>query len=308
MKKNLWLDVSRVLVHTKYRFKLTEGDKAIYLVDIPKAIEILKENFDISPKNKNMKKERFIWIGIILLLLFGLWFVDNRRNKEFEGQRNQLDSVTLANQRLIQDTNRLGQEVSKQQVITTQNQEALKEFTAKVFNLEKNDANRIKQINALIQIKSRTHVDTTTILYRDGVAEQHFADSIQKICKDVIDFYSSMTVMVPKNVQITEEENKDFQFDGTILKDRFVINSVNLPDSQRIAIIETKGGLFKKDITGKRKFYTPKKLEIQVLHTNKYIKVEGMSSVIYQPKVKGRWLERAIIFAAGGAAMYFLKL
>ena len=104
-----------------------------------------------------------------------------------------------------------------------------------------------------------------------------------------------------KNIRIDSTQNKDFQIDASVLKDSFKINSIVFPDSQRIAILETKGGFFRRNINGKRPFYTKPKLEIMVLHTNQYIKIEGMSTLIYQPKAKGRWLERILIFGAGVA-------
>jgi hypothetical protein len=246
--------------------------------------------------------KNLIIAGIILGLVIALFQVDSCRNDKFKSQQNTIDSLTLANQKLIQDTNKLGQIVSKQTTIITQDQEALKALTANLFNLMKIDEKRIKQIDALIQIKSRIRVDSVHVPFKDEIAQKQFSDSVNKACREVIDYYSSLSIMVPQNVQITEEQNKDFQFDGTITKQGLMINSLNLPDSQRIAIIETKGGFFKRDINRKVKFYTPKKLEIQVLHTNKYIKIEGMSSVIYQPKKGGRWLERALIFGVGAAA------
>jgi hypothetical protein len=102
-----------------------------------------------------------------------------------------------------------------------------------------------------------------------------------------------------KHISIDTTQDKFFQFDGDVLKNRFKINSINFPDSQRIAIIETKGGMFKRDINGKLKIFKRKTLEIQVLHTNPYIKVNGMSSIVYKPQVKSRWFERGVLIGAG---------
>jgi hypothetical protein len=45
-----WDEVSKILVQSKKRFPLQKGDISIMVVDIPKAIELLKENYFLIPK------------------------------------------------------------------------------------------------------------------------------------------------------------------------------------------------------------------------------------------------------------------
>lgn len=52
---DIWADVAKIMAHTKYKFLLskpkpTDGlrDTAIWLVDIPKVIEKLKEKYTIT--------------------------------------------------------------------------------------------------------------------------------------------------------------------------------------------------------------------------------------------------------------------
>lgn len=236
---------------------------------------------------------RFIPWAIIIGLLIFLGTLDTCRNRDFQAQENRLDSVTLANQQLTQEKNRLGQIVSTQPVIITADQEELKKITAKNFQLMSQLEKRIKQVNTLIQEKSITGVEDMYIPYED---KQPF-DSSDNPCPPHM-------IATPKDIKLDTDSN--FRFSGTILKDGFKINSIQFPDSQRIAVIETKGGFFKRDINGKRKFFRRKSLEIQVVHTNPYVKTIGLSSVIYQPKVKGRWLERFFIAGAASAATIFL--
>lgn len=259
--------------------------------------------------------KHIIFGGIIIGLIILLLQVDSCRNRDFKAQQNKIDSLTLANQKLVQDTNRLGQIIDKQMVITTADQENLKTLTASLFNLMSADEKRIKQIDALIQIASKTGVRERVIPYVDLDRQKKFSDSIEKNCADVIAFYRKNAVEltdttksgeIAKHVKIDSTQDKYFQFDADVLKNRFKINSLSFPDSQRIAVIETKGGLFKRGVDGKVKLWRRKSLEIQVVHTNPYIKVSGMSSVVYKPKVGGRWLERAVIFGAGAAATWFL--
>lgn len=263
---------------------------------------------------KYLTTSHLIMVGIIVGLVVLLSQVDSCRGRDFRSQQAKIDSLTLANQQMVQVKNSLDQTVSKQAVIITQDQESLKDLTDSLFALNKRDQKRVKQIDALIQIAGKTHVDTVDVPYVDANERKKFSDSVEKACADVIAYYRNSTVELTdtsnnelsKHVVIDSTQNKYFQFDGSVLKDRFRINSVNFPDSQRIAIIETKGGLFKRDINGKLKIFKKKTMEIQVLHTNPYMKVTGMSSIVYKPQVKGRWVERAFLFGAGIAFKIFI--
>lgn len=276
-------------------------------------------NFLIIIKSKFMLKKylslsHLILVGIIIGLVILLSQIDSCRGRDFVSQQAKLDSLTLANQQLVQVKNSLNQTISKQAVIITQDQSSLKDLTDSLFSLNKRDQKRVKKIDALIQIASKTHVDTLEVAYVDTIERKRFSDSLERICADVIDYYRNTTVELTdstngelsKHVVIDSIENKHFQFDGSVLKNKFRINSVNFPDSQRIAIIETKGGFFKRDINGKVKIFRKKSMEIQVLHTNPYIKVSGMSSIVYKPPVKGRWVERALLFGGGIAFKIFI--
>lgn len=262
--------------------------------------------------------KNIIFGGIVIGLIILLMQVDSCRNRDFRAQQNKIDSLTLANQKLVQDTNRLGQTISKQEVIIasgSEQEKQLKELTATLFNLKKSEEKRIKQVEALIQIASNIHVDPVTIPFVDNAKEKKFSDSVEKACADVIAFYRSHSVELTdttskgelaKHVAIDSTQDKFFQFNGSVLKSGFRINSINLPDSQRIAVIVAKGGLFKRDVNGKLKIFKRKTMEIQVLHTNKYINITGMSSIVYKPKVKGRWVERLLMIGAGAAGAIYL--
>ena len=253
---------------------------------------IIKSKFMLK---KYLTTSHLIMVGIIVGLVVLLSQVDSCRGRDFMSQQAKIDSLTLANQQMVQVKNSLDQIVTKQAVIITQDQESLKDLTDSIFALNKKDQKRIKQIDALIQINSQTHVSTVNVPY-------------------VIAYYRNSTVELTdtsngelsKHVVIDSNQNKHFQFDGSVLKDKFRINSVNFPDKQSISIVETKGGLLKRGIDGKVKLFRKKTMEIQVLHTNPYIKVTGVSSIVYKPPVKGRWVERVILFGAGIAFKVFI--
>jgi hypothetical protein len=50
-QEELWLDVSRTLVHNKYRSPMEKNVTAVYMIDVRKALAILKERYFLVPKN-----------------------------------------------------------------------------------------------------------------------------------------------------------------------------------------------------------------------------------------------------------------
>jgi len=52
VEDNSWDEVAKILSNTKYRLPISKDDTAVYVVDIPKAIEYLKQNY-LLIKNEN---------------------------------------------------------------------------------------------------------------------------------------------------------------------------------------------------------------------------------------------------------------
>jgi len=253
----------------------------------------------------NIKKyftiKNIIGVGIIIGLIITLFSVDSCRRNQLSANRATIDSMTLANQELVKTVNKQGDTIVKQQVIITDDQEALKKLALDVFDLKKSEEKRIKQIDALIRIKSSTRIDSVEVAYVDKEERKRFSDSVEKACADVIAYYDTNYIKVPKQVSIDSNQNKDFQFGGTVKKDKFVIDSVIFPNKQDIIVVET-GGWFKRDINKKFHIFQKRKMEIFVKNSNKYVHVNGMNSIIYKPKPKARWLERLGLFGVGVAA------
>lgn len=244
--------------------------------------------------------------GIILGLIIALFQIDSCRNRDFKSQEKKFsDSLAFIKQEFTETVNKKQEVITKQEAIITSDQKSLKDLTLAVFDLKAKDEKRIKQINALIRIKSKTGIDSIEIAYVDTVERKRFSDSVEKVCADVINYFEATTIQVPKPISYTSIDTNhkvDFKFDGTIGKDKFTIDSLSFPNEQNISVIETKGGFFKRDIKGKRRFFTPRKMEIMVSNSNKYVHVEGMNSMIYKSKVGGRWVERLGIFGVAVVA------
>lgn len=243
---------------------------------------------------------RFIPWAIIVGLIIFLFQIDTCRNRDFQAQKAAMDSVTLANQKLVQDTNKLGQTVSTQAVIISTSQGDIKKLAEDNFNLTGKLNKRIKQVNALLQMKTTTGVTNVDVPFEE---DEEWISSPADSALVGIPCDSLSYIHVPQKAIISDPF---FKFNSTVTKKGIHIDSLQFPDSQRVVIVETKGGLLKRDINGKLKLYRRPTMEVMVLHTNPYVKTEGMSSVVYQPRVKGRWLERILVAAVTAVATYFV--
>lgn len=245
---------------------------------------------------KYLTTKNILGTTVIIGLIIALFTIDSCRNKEFENQKKAItDSLT---QEITYAKNKLGEVIAKQEVIITGSKETLKSMTSEIFNLKASEQRRIKQVDALVKTKSKFRLDSFEIAYVDTLERKRFADSVEKSCKDVIGYYESNYIKTPKDIKI---DSVDFSLNFTIKQNSFSVNSIDIPDEQTIAIVET-GGFLKRDINGKLKFFQKRKMEVQVKHSNKHMSITGMNSYIYKPPKKGRWLERIFTFGAGVAA------
>ena len=238
-------------------------------------------------------KERLITYTIIIGLIIGLLTLDQCRRGEFRSQQGKLDSTTLALQTMVIEKNKLGDEVVRQNVIITGDQEDIKKILQDNMNLKKSLANSIKKVKAYTKVQTNTNVVDVDVPYEE---DDFYLPPIQDSC-------DSNVIRVPKVAML---DTTDLYFRGIVTKEKFKIDSLSLPNTQNIAFVET-GGWFKKDINGKLKIYKKPKLEVVITNTNNYIKTTGLSSAFYQPPPKARWLERVLIAAGAVAATILLS-
>lgn len=236
----------------------------------------------------NYKRVLVILVGVGICIALSM--LDQCRGNKYAHQQKTIDSLTLVNQKLVQDTNRLGQLLVKQQTITTTNPEEIKALALENLQLKEKDSKRIKQVNSLIRENTKLKLENYYIPYdSDDTSDYVLPDTVKIPCPDNY-------ISTPK--KITDTTNKDFQFVATVGKTGLTIDSVVIKDIQNIAFVETKGGLFKRGINGKIKLWRKPTLEVFITHSNKLIKVEGLTSMYYTPKPKVRWLERILIAGA----------
>lgn len=232
-------------------------------------------------------------VGIAVLILCFI-FVPGRGvqvNKYQSQLVERLDSLTLANQKLDSIKNEAGKQVQVQQALVVNKQADIKKLSDSIFNLKRKNARQIKNIIAFYSQHTNTVIDSIPVPYLDTVEYRKFKDSL-----DFYKFAKDSLIQVPKSIRV---DSNYFHINETITKTGLLINTLSIPDSQYVRIVENKGGFFKRDVNGKLKFHIPTTVQFQTLHTNPLIHVTGQNSVLYQPNNKSKVLGKVIILGLG---------
>lgn len=235
--------------------------------------------------------ERIKWL-VIGLLAFALLLSANTCNQK----KKQITQLELDKQQTDSIKNKLNQTIYTQEVLAVNDKQTIKDLTDSLFNLTKAQDKRVKDVIAYYKGITKTEIKDVKIPYIDTPALKKWEDSVMERCSKVIEYYDANTISVPRTAK---DSTKDYKIDLTIRQDSLVVDSIIIVDSQYIRFATIKGGFLKKDTYGKRHLFLKKKIEVQVLHTNKFIKVTGQNSAIYIPPKKARWLEKALLIGAG---------
>ncbi len=240
---------------------------------------------------KNIKLDlKWILIGVLSIAL--LWSFRTCNQKEKQISQLQLDKQTLDSM-----VNTLGQTIYTQQAIETNDKQAIKHLTDSIFNLTRKQDKKIKDAIAYYKETNKIQIKDKLVPYIDTVSRKKWEDSITKKCDTVINYYETNYIKVP--MQAVDTSSKDYKVYLTVLKSGIKIDSLDISDSQYIRFVTIKGGILKKDASGKRHLFTKRSIQVQVLHTNSLIKVTGQNSAIYVEPKKGRWLEKALLIGTG---------
>lgn len=242
-----------------------------------------------------MKKTHIqtIIIGILVLLLI----LSVVRNNGLRKENNDMITQMQLNQQTFDSIKNLyGEIVIQQGVVITSSKTALKAVTDSLFHLKASSARKIKDVIAYYKGITKTSIKNVEVPYIDTVKTKIWEDSVKRVCNQVIAYYENNYIQVPRNAR---DSTIHYKANLTANISGIRINELSIPDSQYIRFATMKGGLLKKDITGKRHLFMKKRIIAQVLHTNPLITVTGQNSAIYQAPPHPKWLERAIILAAG---------
>lgn len=235
--------------------------------------------------------ERVI-IAVLLILLGGMFYTGKTYIKENI-------ALKLENQQLDSTKNALGQTVLQQEALIIKSNEdraSLLSYTDSLFNLTEKQERRIKDIVAFYKANTKTELVDVLVPYKDTIGAKKWADSIQRVCANVITHYENNYISVPRKAQ---DSTTNYIAGFTVDKKGVNIDSLIIPNEQSIRFVTIKGGFLKRDVYGKRHFILSKRIEVQVINSNPLIKTVSQSSAIYQPPKKLRLGEKAIFIAAG---------
>jgi len=256
-----------------------------------------------------MKKLALFQSLVIVGLVVGLFLMRGCYKKEIEGQKTdyetQLTKEKLQSQNFQEVINENNKNIQMQDAIITDNQEVIRSISDENFDLKKKNDKLTKKVLAFSSQSTETRIDSIPVPFVDTTERQRFADSIEAKCADVISFYESNYIKVPRTAK---QETDSFSADLTATKTGITINSLSVPDSTYSRIIEKKGGFFRKVLTSnkkgvsklKLKFHVPRTIEFQSFHTNPLVKVRGQTSLFYTPKKKAKWIVPLTLGVAGG--------
>lgn len=232
---------------------------------------------------------KLVVIIILSGCLIGSVSTCNKRNStitQLRLDRQTIDSVV----------NLYGQTIITQEAIVTDNKQAIKDLTDSIFNLRRGEQRRIKDAIAYYKGITNTIIREVRVPYVDSSYIKDWADSVKQNCAKVIEYYEANSIFVPKQAK---DSTSNYTADMTAGLNGITINKLEIPDSQYIRFVTIKGGLLKKDASGKRHLFTKKSIQVQVLHTNPLVHITGQNSAIYVAPRKARWLEKAILIGGG---------
>ena len=231
-----------------------------------------------------------MFMGIVIIILSISLFKCSNDLKDkglaLELSRQTTDSLLNENKQLVYT----------QAVIVTNNQEEIRRYSDSVFNLTRKYERRIQEVISFYKGVSTTTIEKVLIPYIDSVKLKKWSDSVDKMCREVIEFYEKNTMVIPRTAI---DSTQYYSANLTAERGGIIINNISIPDTQYVRFVVLKGGFLKKNQEGKRRLFLNKTIQVQVLHSNPLIKVTGQSSAIFKPPRKNKWLEKTILIGGG---------
>lgn len=239
----------------------------------------------------------FIIIILSILLIMSL-FKSCKENEAYQKLKLDLENTTK-----IKDS--LGNVITIKDAQIVESKEAIKELRDAFFKTSESYNRQIKEVKALIVERTKVHIDSVDVPYVDSSAMKVWQDSVAKVCKDVIKYYEDSTVKINTSAK---DSTKYYTVDMTVKKKSVSINELTFIDSQYVALTKMKGGLFRKDTKGKRKFYLPSKVRVEIKHTNPYFQNTGADAFLLDEKPKPTYGGGLLRGAIGGSILTILLL
>lgn len=234
----------------------------------------------------------------ILILVIGSLIIGLIATKLYYG--NKIDKLITENevyvlreklnkQTIEEIKNSTGKIIQKQEVVITNNQDAINQLSLENFQLKKKDEKNLNTI-ALLRTKTEFNINNITIPYKDSTISVSVKN---KDSLELINYIQDSTLKVPIKISFTD--TPDIEFYQTITKQNIILDSLKIQDSSYQRIVENTNGIFKKST-----------YEIQSFHTNKYIKDVSKQSLLFIPKQKNRLKEYVISAIIGSIFTYYI--
>lgn len=225
-------------------------------------------------------KTNMVIRGVILLLLVTIGVQKCDLNKKAKEVSDRNEWLKYKDSQIDSFKNKYNQVIYESSVAKINNESQIKKLSDSIFSLKRKDEKQVKQIQALIRVSQRVKIDTIEIPYIDSV--DRYDSSL--VAKNTV-------VIPPKRFK---DSTSNYQIDGTVLLDKVLINSLTLPDTSSLRIVEKKEGFFKKRET-----------VIQGVHSNPLFSTNGMQTVIKRGDRPSRW-QRWIKPVIAGAISSFI--
>lgn len=215
----------------------------------------------------------YVLSGVLIFIMF---LVLNDLSRVKDENKDLLAKATWSSPTKV-DTiiNKQGKPVLESAVIETATDKDLKELSSKYFQLQKQDEKRIKTITELTELLQQTTIDSVLVPYTDTV----------KI-KD------SDALVVPTTFR---DSTKNYKINGTVLLTGVRINSLTIPDSLFVQLVEQRPKGFLNNIFQKNRTM------VQVLHSNPLVSTKDVKTiqVKLKPSAWNRWI-KPVVFATLG--------
>lgn len=194
------------------------------------------------------------------------------------GQNGDYRELQLKYEEATHINDSLGRTIVVKDAQIVENQESMKDLRAKMFETTEKYNKKVKEVKALIAMKTKIDVDTFDIPYVDTIGMRIWEDSVARMCRDVIKYYQDSSVMVGTTAK---DSTAYYKVDATVEKSGIKMNDIQFIDSQYVSVTEFKGGLLKKDTKGTLKLFLPKRTKIEIKHTNPYFQNTGVDAFFY---------------------------
>ena len=199
----------------------------------------------------------------------------------------------------------LGNVITVKDAEIVTNQESMKDLRAKLFQTTDKYNKKVEEVKALIAQGTEVVIHDVPVPYVDTPKMKQWKDSIAKICSDVIRYYEDSTVKIGAKAK---DSTQYYKIDATVEKKGIKMNEIKFIDSQYVAITKMKGGIFKRNTTGRLKLYVPSRTRVEIKHTNPYFQNTGVDAFLFDNKPKPSYGTGLVQGAIGGGALTVLLL